>query len=335
MSLRQAWRMLAVAAALGAVGSVPAAAVAQGPTNVFGLPAAPVQGIPNTCEGGLIGYTDYLFWGAHRQGMDVALTNVGNSLAVHEIGYGRESGFRLGIGWKLPNCWDLSWNYSYFSTDGALGLETPVGGTIVQTQDLGFFGLAPPAGSQFDYAARLNYNVNDLEFGRRIDFDPSTSMRLFAGFRWAMIDQRLTAEYRPAAGAAVAETGTQTIDLDAYGIRLGTEGRWILGRGFSVFGQGSASVLSGHFDYRTVDAVAGGPTAEIRDSATQVVPVLDAAAGVAWRYSNFEVAVGYELASWFNMGGRYTALGLGGVAAPPPDQTLLLDGFFLRAALTR
>ena len=59
-------------------------------------------------------------------------------------------------------------------------------------------------------------------------------------------------------------------------------------------------------------------------SSTQVVPVTEAAAGIGWRYGVWEVSGGYEMSDWFNL-----------AQANRSSQSLLLDGCFVRIALTR
>ena len=49
--------------------------------------------------------------------------------------------------------------------------------------------------------------------------------------------------------------------------------------------------------------------------------IVDAAAGVAWTRGRWQIAGGYELATWFNVGEIDRA-----------SHDLLLDGFFLRTS---
>jgi hypothetical protein len=296
---------------------------------------------------GPIAYIDFLHWGAHRQGMDVAvvgLTDGEIALGVAELGFGRDGGLRIGLGYQFASGWDVSWNYTYFSTDASLALQPTADNPIILSQSM-LNGFQQFTEGDFTFAARLNYHVNDLEFGRWINIDESTAFRLFGGFRWAIIDQRISSRFGDAGdddfwqqGETYSGTGEQTINMDGYGLRLGSEGRWNVGRGFSLFGKGSASVLAGHFNYRFTETgteyvngvVVDTNTLVARDTQTQLVPVLEVAAGVNWAYKQLELSAGYELAGWFNMATR-----IGGAGVSVSSNDLLLDGFFLRGAYTR
>ena len=303
-----------------------------------GGPADPSPRTAGYCDTGVIGYLEYMYMGAKRDGLDVALVGTpvlggAGALSTVEAQLGRDSGFRIGLGYQFANCWDATWNYTYFYTDGATLLTASVADPVTPTQIMGV-GPGTSTYGDFAFASTLKYQVNDLEFGRWIRLDDSAAIRLFGGFRWAIIDQQLAQTWTDAGSWGAVNTGASlgTINMDGYGLRLGSEGRLNLPSGISVFGKGAASVLSGHFQYAVsevnVDGFATTSTLVSTEATTQAVPVLEAALGVAWTRNNLEVSLGYELSAWFNMGNRYTPVG-------PVSNDLLLDGLFVRAAYTR
>ena len=256
-----------------------------------------------------------------------------DDLSYVEAQYGRDSGFRVGVGYQFANCWDVTWNYTYFYTDGATAFLATPANSVVDLPNFNVWGIGGELGTSGAYAFRstLVSHVNDLEFGRWIRIDDSASLRLFGGFRWAIIDQTLLQAYTGALdGGGLDNTAAslRTANMDGYGFRLGTEGRMNLPSGFSLFGKTSASVLAGHFDYsrseiHVAGAAIGPPVITVQlanDSTTEVVPVLEGAVGAAWTYNQIELSLGYEVNAWFN-----SAYG----------EDLLLDGLFVRAAFTR
>ncbi len=291
-------------------------------------------------EPGPIGYIEYLFWGAHREGMDVY--RIADSAAgflttrVGEVGLGRDNGLRTGFGYRFSTKWDVSWNYTYYATDGGLELDVAaLPATALVNLQQGSIGPTYAGGTNgtFLFRSQMNYHVNDLEFGRWLNLDSSAAFRIFGGFRWAILDQQLSQQWSPNDGATLPGSMRGTINMDGYGIRLGSEGRWIAGAGLSAFGRGSVSILSGHFNYNTDEdwpdgGLPGPDGASFQDSTTQAVPVLEAALGLSWKYKNIELSGGYELGCWFNMANRYE----GGV---PVSNDLLLDGLFFRLAYAR
>jgi hypothetical protein len=293
-------------------------------------------------------YIDYLHWGAHRQGMDIAILSDSpvagtNVLRQSDIGFGRDGGVRVGLGYQFEGGWEASWNYAYFSTDGRLLVDAAAHDSVTPTQLFNPFATLGIDNGVLTADARLNYNVNDLEVGRWFAVNETASLRLFGGFRWAIIDQRLNQAYEfDVNGADVAGSSVAKINMSGYGLRLGSEGRWGIGRGFSLFGKGAVSVLSGHFSHSSYETwtrtgVADPAVIDLRENTTQIVPVLEAAAGVNWTWNQVEITAGYELAGWLNMANRYninSPVG-NGFAAAPSSNDLLLDGLFLRLAYTR
>ena len=113
--------------------------------------------------------------------------------------------------------------------------------------------------------------------------------------------------------------------MDAEGIRLGAELEWRSPCGLRVFGRGAESVLVADFQTRQQEV---DPAAAININASGstavVVPVFEAAVGVAYARGPWEFRAGYEMSDWFNM-----------VQVNRPAQSLLLDGYFLSFSFAR
>ena len=114
-------------------------------------------------------------------------------------------------------------------------------------------------------------------------------------------------------------------DVEAYGIRLGAESEWTTRWGIGLFGRVAGSVLVANVrtQRHEVDEVEG-TILNFAGKHSQAMPVIDAAAGMSWTHGRWQVAGGYEMSTWFNVGEIDRA-----------SHDLILDGFFLRAGFCR
>jgi hypothetical protein len=278
------------------------------------------------CSSGLQASFDWIYWNARRDGMDYAtwlnpvwLTPV----AADSLNLDRNSGVRVGLGYGFRSGWDVAWNYTYFDTDDATSVNTAdrPGSVLISSRSFFDFTVQEVAAR-----ASLNCNVHDLEVGRCLPMDETMGMRFFGGFRWAMIDQTFDSRYvyRDDGGSRTGAIHNST-DMEAYGVRVGAEGRWQCRYGFGIFARGAVSVLAGTFEtvLQEVDEV-DGVISDFANTSTRAVPVVEAAAGVGWKRGCWDVRVGYELNSWFNMAQVNRA-----------SYDLLLDGLFARVSFSR
>jgi hypothetical protein len=276
---------------------------------------------------GLVGSAEWLSWTAHRQGLDFAsfvnpiwLTPV----SVASLDYARDSGLRVGLGYRLHDGWDVGWNYTRFETDDSAAVHDLLhpGLELMSTQS-----VLDVVNESVSASSNLRLNVHDLEVGRWIEVGESMDMRLFGSFRWANVSQDFDSvyTYRDLAHHLITGTIANSTDMNAFGLRFGVQGDWCLRPNWRLFGRTAGSVLLGSFDtvQQEVDA-AQGTLLDFHNSSSHAVPVLEAAAGVSWNRGPWEVSAGYELSTWFNM-----------ADADRSSYDLIFDGFFVRLAFTR
>ncbi|MCY2987757.1 MAG: Lpg1974 family pore-forming outer membrane protein [Planctomycetota bacterium] len=286
-------------------------------------------------EPGIIAYVDWINWKLRDPGMEFAnswagdtIDDVPTSMDTQYVGVPRNSGIRVGLGYRFCSEWEIMWNYTYFHAAGEASAISVPGIQVVTpgSTDENFAVAAAFAASSF------NINVHDFEIGRWVNLCDRIDLRLFGGFRWARTESDFNVSYSDVGGVsgnnAIAGAKSQ---MDAYGIRLGGEYRWKLGdTHLSFFGRGAGSVLAGDFlTSITTSDLAGDDDVVIkvrRD--VHVVPVLEAAAGVAWEYSCWELSIGYELAAWFNQSPNC------GIFYGNPNSygDILLDGLLTRVS---
>jgi hypothetical protein len=290
---------------------------------------------------GITGHADLLYWQAHRDGLEVAefqktnYTGGAYQSGSDSLELPRETGLRAGLGYRFASGWEAGWNYtSYFASAESEINQADIGPTEVLHPASSIF--APPSNvTAVQGMGNLRFNAHDVEVSRWLPIDQSLDLRLFGGFRWAMIDQDFQNHYQ------YIYTGGQfptTIDnqienplsMNGHGIRLGLESQWLMFGGVKLFGRGAGSVLAGNFHERILETSPfnnglPGPAIlnENSSSFTRAVPVLEAALGASMECGPWEVSGGYELNTWFNLGGRSTTNGSGDI---------VLDGLFFRVA---
>ena len=93
-------------------------------------------------------------------------------------------------------------------------------------------------------------------------------------------------------------------------------------------------MLAGRVDTRYLETAPQGASTvinDVRDHITQPVPVLEVALGLAYERGPWELAVGYELQTWFNLADRVVFVDDIATSHSTNDTSdLMLDGMFLR-----
>jgi hypothetical protein len=216
-------------------------------------------------------------------------------------------GFRLGLGYKLPHDkWDLfiDWTYVHGHAQGHAG----------GSDDVVFPSWASPfgfTGGSF-YANRakahwlMQLNMADIELGRNCFASKWLSIRPFVGVRGLAINQDYTVRY---AGGTVAPDDTEKVVLDTNfwgaGIRMGFDSLWGLGKGFGIYGNGSASLLGGDFDVHEKAKLKKADLGlfDIKRDVDSMVAAADLALGLQWNYlfSGERFHIGLKFGWEFNL----------------------------------
>lgn len=281
---------------------------------------------------GVMANADYLNWSARRSGQDFAAfvsptSATAPTTASESLDLGRASGCRAGVGYRFGNGWNVAWTYTYFftaSTETVTADPTAAGNpTLIATQsylDTGSTVKTPMTSVEAD--GTLQINIHDFEAEWSSCLNDTIGFKAFGGFRWAKINQNFNMNYTYAAG-----TGTINLpnDMDAEGVRLGAEFQWRSTYGLRAFARGAESILVADFQTRQTEvATASGVNIDVSGTTTEVVPVFEAAVGVAYARGPWEFRAGYEMSDWFNL-----------VQVNRPTQSLLIDGYFLSLSFAR
>ncbi len=317
-------------------GGSPPAAAGEAPWFMHFLCPVPEEtglGSGGCDHGGVIGSVDYLNWAARRSGLDFAAvidpTKLVSPLpfaplATDSLDFSRASGTRASVGYRFAETWDIDCTYTYFHTNGEDSVTQGPGALTGLLATQSFFDKTLMGSVEAD--GSLGLQVYDFEASWRSLLNEEFGFRAFGGFRWANLDQQFNNSYSYVLGVTpVKGTIHLPSNMDAGGVRFGAEIQWLGPNGVRVFAQGAQSILVASFGTAQEESdTFHGVVINLAGSSTQVVPVTEAAAGIGWRYGVWEVSGGYEMSNWFNL-----------AQANRSSQSLLLDGCFVRIALTR
>jgi hypothetical protein len=150
-------------------------------------------------------------------------------------------------------------------------------------------------------SASLEYNVFDLEVGRRAAVDEHLAVRAFGGLRFASIRQDFDALYDGLDARRAAVTTRST--FEGFGPVLGGEAVLAGWKGFHVYARGTVGLLTGMSHNPLVETNDAGRTryADLGYDVRQVVPTAGLGLGGGWQYRTVTVRVGYEITHYFNL----------------------------------
>ena len=287
---------------------------------------------PSDCPPGMIGYVDYLHWRARPQGLTFAsiadpasLVGTPDIVAHDSLDFGNHDGVRAGLGYRFDTGWEVVWNYTYFNSADAQTALASGGGTTALLATNSFF--SKQAMDSVQASGNFRLNLHDIEAGWGTCLNDSVDYRTFGSFRWAKIDQDFDQAYSYHLDPATVVNGDihMPLRMDAAGLRLGAEFHWKAADGLRIFGRLAQSLLVADFETQQIETdTLNGSVLNVHRDDSRIVPVLEAATGIAWCCGPMELSGGYEMSNWFNM-----------IDASRQSQSLFIDGCFVRIALVR
>lgn len=252
--------------------------------------------------------SDTIYWTACQEGLtygsETRAQTIGDTGSLTEFHTKKKHlhqrwdfGWRFGLGYQSPCCWDVGLTWTNFDTDMHAKHEeavnqnqwfTPAWGGIaalglLDDQLLGG-NIEPPFGFPVDEAWahwKLRLNLIDLEIARDYCVNSCLTLRPHIGVRGASINERYEIEYevfgstfvppfsiipstppplRQQAGPAlVIDKLHLSNDFEGAGIRGGLETTYDLGCGLSLYGGVAASLLYGETEIKTKERLLNGP----------------------------------------------------------------------------
>ena len=256
-----------------------------------------------------------LFWVADMDNLDYAITSSSTDRIqngrIHEPHFNWDWGVRVGLGYKLPyDQWDILVNYTYVHAN-AQGDVSKKNGAVFPEWEAPFTVALAPDETLYAKKAEAcwdaNVNIADFELGRSCFFGKWLSIRPFLGVRGLLINQEYHVQYKGGTAVPTGDTDRVSMDNDFWGagVRMGFDSLWGLGKGWGLYGDGAASLLSGHFDIFQKEKLKNADIKKVRISnhVDHVIINAEIALGVQWDYlfSKDRYHVGMKFGWEFNV----------------------------------
>ena len=304
------------------------------------------------CPSDFYVYGEYILMEAKEEGLEYAITQTdattpttfdlsggnieGPSNGHHDWEW--NSGFRAGFGFYMNHdAWnlDLKWTYIHIKNDTSSTMHND--GTLIPL-------WLPPSvtvgQTQKTASARWKAKLNTLDLSMAKPYHVSRNFiaNPFFGVRAAWIDQDYHARY---GGIWATFDGAQVDSSNNYwgiGLRGGFGSEFLMGAGWSLFGNLSASLLYSKFDV-TQQLALSGYAYEIDSDFYDNVPNVELVLGLSWGHflnknnSHIGIKVAYEFHDWFNQNQMRRFFGdSGNIAANDTVSRgdLTLNGFSFR-----
>lgn len=277
------------------------------------------------------------------QPYESSLSYATQSLSTTEIQGGHDrsphsqwsGGERVGLGYRIPHDqWDLYVAYTHFQGEArgeGEGIFFPVWAR--NPDDLSPFYSERASGEW-----RMNLNRGDFELGRNCLAGQWLSLRPFFGLRGETLAQGYKVVYE---GGRAAPSDKDRVKLHSeywgVGMRMGVNSLWGSYRGVSVYGNGSASLLSGHFTVREREKMVRAHLQKMHvdDTVNNVVLDADLALGLQWDYLfsrdryHIGVKLGWEFDALFDQNQFFSFLGKQSKSVKMHDGDLNVQGLAL------
>ena len=288
-------------------------------------------------EGGFFTNAEFLLLRPRRGAFDYVLPNTSGGLAtigaIRSLNYELRTGVRAEVGYRFGHTgWDVLFGYTYFRSNAFDSTFAGPGQTLLPTL------TRPGLTENVIFAAaeaNLEYNLYDLQFGRRFALDEHFAVRAFGGLRFASIRQDFKAYYDGLDATRAAVFAPH--QFEGFGPLAGAEAVIVGWHGFHVYGRASGGALTGPSENPILETNGGGSVVYV-DSAyniRKVVPFAAVGFGGGWQYRNFSIRAGYEITHWFDLIDQprfVDDVGQGKFVSRPAN--LSLEGLFVQMGLT-
>lgn len=205
-------------------------------------------------------FGEVLLWNAHQNGMPIAVVNESHhshrNLAhskVKNVHSDWTVGFRVGAGYNLPHdSWDLNFAWARLFTHGDTHTHAKHSRQVypsrVHPGDRA--GDRPFAKDSSHWS--LHFDQLDLDLGREFFVSKWLTLRPNFGLRTDWIEQNWRTKFKHPSGDS--SSGHKKLELEykdkwwGLGLEGGLDTQWMLGCGWSLFGNMATAILYGFHD---------------------------------------------------------------------------------------
>jgi hypothetical protein len=227
------------------------------------------------------------------------------TVAVADPDY--DIGFRVGGELEFTPCSAVFVQYAFFETSADSTVAAPafIGGAVgslVHHPAAAVGTSILPVSATYD----IEFQLGDAAYRQILVRNQLQKVSVFAGGRFAELDQRFTQTGVFGAGPAANVATSTNIEFTGGGPMAGIDGDQRIGvTGFSVYGRALVAAIAGNFksDYSMVDRTTVVTLAQVNWEDDRIVPMLDYELGLAWTnpQGNLRLSAGYMMSHWFNV----------------------------------
>lgn len=275
---------------------------------------------------------DFIYWQAREDNLALGVVNFASTAFSPPIGahvlnmdFSWNPGVKVGLGLGLSqnDNWDLFFEWTHLVSHSNTSASAPIQ-NIDNPQGSVNTSLVPPDFAFLAHIAngtwKLLYNTIDGNLGRPYYSGKMLTFRPHIGLRGAWFHQTLDTSYGNifVIGAPPLQVTNHT-KFNSWGIgpRVGVESNWILGKGFSFYGNTAFSLLYTYFDVKETTTLydpglffittpVGVSAIQNKNRNSQVRSNAEAALGFSWgsyfgcNQWHIDFTLGYEFQYWFN-----------------------------------
>lgn len=273
-------------------------------------------------------HIDGLAFQAKQDGMEFAIqAKQDGGLPIAPITYGKVIGFgfsdgsgdwdfnpgaRVGMGFYLDHdAWNIDLDWTWVHVTNYKSVHADHNSVLIP---LWLFGSSDSVSGLFGSRANakwnVSYNVFDLSLKKPYYVSRYLILNPFFGARFADIDQHFSVRYSGETPFYEAIHHGEQNEFRGAGARFGVNSDWILGKGWWLFANMSASILAGKFDVHQNMTVNLSHTDtdgfDIHSDYYQNTPNMEFAIGLAWSTSfdcnryRIGLRAAYEFIEWWD-----------------------------------
>lgn len=270
---------------------------------------------------------EFLCWKAEQQGLEIGLQSpnftdnpplpdgsaskgVFGSIANLKANY--HPGYRLNFTFEHPHDeWLIGVTWTHYHNRQHRSVHVKEGKDFFPDWlDGNFFPFARGAKASW----KLSFSSLELNLGRSFYAGRCFSLKPFAGFKAAWINQTFNIDYLQVALSGPSTLTSEAIkvhdynNMQGYGIDGGLLTHWDLGAGFYLFGTASGALLWSKYTVGQFSKeVEGTPRSREKDPVHEVIPQFSLMGGVAWEKQFYRdrlyvnIHAGWEEQVWFDL----------------------------------
>lgn len=220
------------------------------------------------------------------------------------VGFDTAVGYRIGVNHCLSDCSSIQASYTWFQ-DGTNNTIVANPGTVLIFQP-GVPSIPNVGASSIQASAQydIRFQQLDIDYRGLLYGTCDSAVNYFAGFRYANLDQRFSAQED--VGAPVGLTSARTeINFDGFGIGFGLDGiRRSSYSGLLIYGRASSSFVAGEVKADYLQTSQFGPNSIVGNQLVdyRILTILQTELGLGWQShcGRIRATVGWQVAGWFN-----------------------------------